>query len=364
MRIRLLPKDGQHGWIPYAWLIYLVIYFIVPFSQDFSWVSWTATLLGGFVFLALYFRGYWVDGRPLLAIVAAITLLGVLFSPTNWGATTFFIYAAAFLGRASRPRHAFRYLVLIEFILLAEIAFTTLSWPFAVPSLVFVIIIGGVNIHYAEIERKNLNLKRSQEEVQHLAMIAERERIARDLHDLLGHTLSMITLKSELAGKLIHHDPLAAEREISEVESVSREALQEVRRAVQGYKARSLKEELSKAREVLATAGVRATIQSVDLPLEPAQESALTLALRESITNIVRHADATLCTIQLHRQGEEVILEVSDDGKGGSSPEGSGLQGMRERVEALKGTISRDGSEGMRLRIHLPLGPHILENLT
>lgn len=361
--MRLLPKDGQYGWIPYAWLVYLIMYFIVPFTQDIGWTSWTVTLAGALVFLALYFRGFWVNGRPLLVIVAAITLLGVLYSPTNWGATTFFIYAAAFLGRACRPRHAIRYLVLIEVILLAVIALTSLSWPLATPSLVFVIIIGGVNIHYAEIERNNLSLKRSQEEVQHLAMIAERERIARDLHDLLGHTLSMITLKSELAGKLIHHDPLAAEREITEVESISREALQEVRRAVQGFKARSLPEELSKAREVLATAGIRATIQSVPLSLEPAQESALTLALREGITNIVRHANATLCDIQLHRTEGDVILEISDDGRGGSLSDGSGLQGMRERIEALKGTVSRDGSEGMRLKIQLPLGSQILESL-
>jgi two-component system sensor histidine kinase DesK len=194
----------------------------------------------------------------------------------------------------------------------------------------------------------------AQEEVERLAKTAERERIARYLHDLLGHTLSLITLKSELAGKLIEDDPERAGREIREVERISREALREVRTAVAGYRSAGIAEELERTRLALEAADVQLEYFAAPVELQPAQETVLALALREAVTNVIRHAAARTCRVALEQTAVEVRLEVRDDGRGGSAPEGIGLASMRERVEALGGRLERPAGNGTSLRIVLP----------
>ncbi len=198
-------------------------------------------------------------------------------------------------------------------------------------------------------------LRRADEEIERLAALAERERIARDLHDLLGHTLSVIVVKSELAARLAEGEPARARDEMRDVERIGREALSEVRAAVVGYRAKGLRGELDGARRALAAAGVETTVQA-DLPALPvAYESALALALRESVTNVVRHAGARHASIRIAMEPSGVVLEVTDDGRGGSGPEGAGLTGMRERIADLGGSVERDGGSGTRVRVTLPL---------
>src|SRR5204863_1450718 len=191
------------------------------------------------------------------------------------------------------------------------------------------------------------------EEVAHLAKVAERERIARDLHDLLGHTLSVIILKSELASRLAATQPERAAEEIRDVERISREALAEVRAAVRGYRSAGLESELRQAGETLKTAGIELQTAMETPPLTAIQESVFALAVREAVTNVVRHAQATVCRLSLRREGSWCQLEIADNGKGGALEEGSGLSGMRERVEALGGIVERDGSHGTLVRIRV-----------
>ena len=153
------------------------------------------------------------------------------------------------------------------------------------PAAVFSLVIGGVCIHGAEVKRANARLRMAQEEVERLAKTAERERIARDLHDVLGHTLSLITLKSELAGKLVGRDPERAGREIREVERISREALREVRTAVAGYRSEGLQAEMGRARLALESAGVRLEYFAAAGGAGPRAETVLALAMREAVTN-------------------------------------------------------------------------------
>ena len=180
------------------------------------------------------------------------------------------------------------------------------------------------------------------------------------MHDLLGHTLSSITLKSELASRLVRTDPVRAEREMREVAGVSRQALKEVREAVSGYRARTLAVELTRAREMLTAAGVRLEYFTEPLVLPPLQEGTLALALREAVTNVVRYARASVCTVRVLRVAapgrDEVRLEVDDDGTGKCTPDGAGLTGMGERAELLGGRLEVAGnSSGTRLRLSLPL---------
>jgi two-component system sensor histidine kinase DesK len=227
-------------------------------------------------------------------------------------------------------------------------------WVWA-PAAVFSLIIGGVNIHQAEVSRANARLRITQEEVERLAKAAERERIARDLHDVLGHTLSVIALKSELAGKLVDRDPDRAGREIREVERISRDALREVRTAIAGYRSEGLQAELARARLALESSGIKLEYFTQPVEPGPARETVLALALREAVTNLIRHSGARTCRISLRQEAGEVLLEVRDDGRGGAAPFGIGLSSMRERVEGLGGRMERQGDGGTVLLVALPL---------
>jgi two-component system sensor histidine kinase DesK len=216
-------------------------------------------------------------------------------------------------------------------------------------------VVGASNIHFAQRNRTNRKLIRAQGEIEHLAKVAERERIARDLHDVLGHTLSVIILKSELAGKLMDRDPQRAGTEIREVEQISRQALSEVRDAIRGYRSRGLEAEIAQAKSTLETAGVAVNCKTARVALPALQESVLSMAVREAVTNVVRHAHAGTCSLRLDQQNGSCRLEIEDDGRGGSQGEGNGLRGMRERVEMLGGTLHRDSQAGTRITITLPL---------
>ena len=216
-------------------------------------------------------------------------------------------------------------------------------------------IVGASNIHFAQRNRVNKKLLKAQEEIEHLATVAERERIARDLHDVLGHTLSVIILKSELAGKLMERDPNRAGHEIREVEQISRQALSEVRDAIRGYRSQGLPAELARAKATLETAGVAVQCEAARIEMPALHETVLSMAVREAVTNVVRHAHARTCALRLAQQNGSCRLQIEDDGRGGLESEGNGLRGMRERVEMLGGTLECNSRAGTRLTITLPL---------
>ncbi len=139
------------------------------------------------------------------------------------------------------------------------------------------------------------------------------------MHDVLGHTLSMIVLKSELAGRLIQADPLRASGEIGDVERTARQALAEVRQAIGGYRAESLAAEIERTRRTLNTAGLNLVCNAESIPLRPADETVLSLIVREAVTNIVRHANARECRLLIENQDGHALLIVADDGRGESA---------------------------------------------
>ena len=354
MRVKILPEREHLGWTPYAWLIYVVPFVAYPFLDQPHPGRIAPALAATAVFLVLYFRGYWEAGARLLAIIGAITLIGVLFLPVNIGAGAFFIYAASFAGGVGEPKRAFLVIGGVLAALLIEVRIldmSVFSWGWAA---VFSLLVGGVNVHFAQVRRSNARLRLAQDEIEHLAKVAERERIARDLHDLLGHTLSLIIIKSELASKLADRDPQRARDEIRDVERISREALAEVRQAVRGYRRGGLQSELEAAKEMLEAASIAVTAELDPVHLPPSHEAILALAMREGVTNVVRHSGASTCAIRLERQESQVRLTISDDGRGGTQASGLGLTGMQERGAALGGTVARDGSRGTTLTITLP----------
>ena len=359
--MRLLPESA--GWVAYVWLVYLLnLPVVLLFMGNATAADWLWMGVAIALFLPLYFLAYWLRGRKLLVVMAAVVLLAIVMIPRSPGANVFFIYAAAMAGFVGRPRQSGLAVCAVVLALLADAAFAwlVLEWSLPellyvyLPALVFSPIIGAVNVFHAERARQNARLRRAHEEVENLAKIAERERIARDLHDLLGHTLSMITLKSELASRLAEDDPTRAATEMRQVEEISRKALAEVRQVVRGYRSTGFGAELATARGALASADIAADVRIEPVDLVPAHESVLALALREAVTNVIRHAHATRCEVRLFRDGAGTHLEVEDDGRGGKHLEGSGLQGMRERLEAVGGRVRVSGGGGTTVRITLP----------
>jgi two-component system, NarL family, sensor histidine kinase DesK len=231
--------------------------------------------------------------------------------------------------------------------------------------LLLVLLIGFAMTGVSQLVRTTVELRKARATVAQLAANEERLRLARDLHDLLGHSLSLITLKSELAGRMLPDHPDKAAQQVADIEQVSRQALVDVREAVTGYRRPRLAAELAGAQVALTAAGITAAIPAEpDLDGVPEDtESALAWALREAITNVVRHSGAARCTVDLVRRqtldGPVVELSVEDDGPGGSGKgPGNGLTGLTERLEKAGGTLEAGRvKHGFRLTARVPAGP-------
>jgi two-component system sensor histidine kinase DesK len=354
--MNLLPKDDEVGYTPYVWLVYIVPFVAGPWlRKSVSSVEIAITFAALAAFLVLYFRGYWAKGRERTLIIGALVAMACALWPSNAGAGAIFIYAASFAGFIDPPRRSMRYIGAIALIVAAQAWWLEMNWYRALWPFVFVLIIGGINLHFSQVSKSNARLRLAHDEIEHLAKSAERERIARDLHDLLGHTLSVIILKSELASKLADRDPERARNEIRDVERISRDALGQVRNAVRGYRSGGLQREIDAARTALQSANVALQAQLAPITFTAAQEAVLALALRESVTNVIRHAYAKNCVITLAQTTTGCTLTIADDGSGGSYEFGTGLTGMRERIEALGGTLSANGTRGTTLTIEVPL---------
>src|SRR3954471_8053262 len=203
----------------------------------------------------------------------------------------------------------------------------------------------------------NAELVEAREELVRNAVAEERLRFARDLHDLLGHSLSLIALKSELAGRLAEHDPARARQEMADVEVAARRALAEVRDAVSGYREVSLAQALAEARSALSAAGIALRAPAPRESLPAAVDSVLGWVVREATTNVLRHSRARSVTVQVVHAADAVTLTVTDDGRGDAGSAGSGLAGLAERVAAIGGRLEAEPSSGrgFRLTVHLPL---------
>ncbi|WP_369395257.1 sensor histidine kinase [Streptomyces sp. CG1] len=228
--------------------------------------------------------------------------------------------------------------------------------------LLLVVLIGFAMVGVGQLIRTTVELRKARATVAQLAANEERLRLARDLHDLLGHSLSLITLKSELAGRMLPGHPDKAAQQIADIEQVSRQALVDVREAVTGYRRPRLAAELAGTQVALTAAGVTA-----EMPAEPdlagvpeEAESALAWALREAVTNVVRHSGADKCLVQLTQRqtldGPMLELCVEDNGSGGSgSGPGNGLTGLTERMEKAGGSLEAGRiKHGFRLVARVP----------
>lgn len=317
--------------------------------------NWTLTWVAVLAYIALFavVVAQWQRRRPFAWVILPLALLGMADAPLNYLAVIFFWTAASVVPWALRG-HVSRTIQWVTPILVAWVVEGSLTassahlrhaWLLHAPLLMLVLVAGNTWIVQALLA------------AQDLAKASERDRIARDLHDVVGHSLSVITLKAELAAWLLTQPEgrLRACREMAEVEGISRRALTDIRDTVLDARVDTLAAELERTAMTLRTAGVSLAYQCERSAIDAQQERILCLALREAVTNIVRHANAKSCRVRVQSQRDGHVLEVQDDGRGGGTLEGQGLKGMRERAEAGGGSVSRDTSAGTRLTVRLPL---------
>ena len=341
---KLLPESEENRLAPFVWLVYLFIFYFSLAFGNHTKVEYLAAAIGTLAFLGLYFWGYWLQEWHVAKAIIGIVLLGSYFGILTPGASVFFVYAGAFCCRLGNPKRAVTGLALIVVWTLLLSWLYQLSSFFYIPGIMFTLMIGGVNIYQAEIDKKKKQLILSQEEVKTLARTAERERIARDLHDLIGHTFSVITLKAELAGKLVDKDLLRAKDEIKQLENISRDALKQVREVVTGFRTSDLNNEFAHAKFTLESNDINFQYQFEDIEIDDNTNKELAIILKELITNILKHAHASKVSATLSKMKDRITLEVQDNGVGikadEKSKKGFGLRGIGERVEKLKGTFS------------------------
>lgn len=350
---RLLPPDDEMGRMNYAWLAYLGFLFM---PLTWGWQGWRfliPTLLSVVVFLPIYFwtlrqygpRAWWAMGATLL--------LSFALAPFNPSAFTYAVYAAAFTPVLDSPRIGALAVGAIVLVSATVFWLMGLPWPFVITGVGITTMVGASNLVFATIGKKNAALKLSQQEIRRVAGQAERERIARDLHDVLGHTMSVVIRKAELARRLIDAEPERARTEIMEVERVGREALKQVRETVTGYRVPELAAEAAAAKLALQSSGIET--QFDDPPPLPADSGAvLAMVLREAVTNIIRHSGASRAQVEFSRENGHFRMNVADDGRGGECEAGNGIRGMRERLAGVGGALEIEGENGCRLTALVP----------
>lgn len=345
----------------WGYLIFLGFILLSPtFETDPASYRWpleiAVVVVAGAAFIWGSIRGQtekWVSAAFLVAIAIAVT-------PTGSSAISVLpIYAAALIATFGTRRQVYIRLAVISVLTLAVLPTSPVPWPFvlflAFPA-VFVWIVGAAVYEDVALESHADALRAENARIEYLATVTERERISRDLHDLAGQALTGLILRSQLVQRLAPEDPARAIEEARAMESEARGLLAQFRGTVSGWQQATLIDELDGARRALGAAEVGLIEDVETVALAPSVETVLALALRESVTNVVRHSQARTCRIGFGQGDGVVTLSVVDDGVGAHDGAGSGLRGMRERVIAAGGQLSITDDGGTSVHVEIPIG--------
>jgi len=335
-----------------AWAVPLAYVFWAPYQQRAGWFEWTATTLTLAAVLGLFLAGiaHGEDRKFSAGICIALMCIAVGFLGYRPSGGIYFPVAAAFVPAAVAGGMHLSIAIVCAITLLfgAEwcLLYLDQSNGRLFPLFVAVeIVLSGIGVTF---------IFRQTREIQRRDKASERERIDKDLHDVLGHSLSSLALKAELARRIFPTDPGRALREIGEIEHIARQGLEDMRGAINGYYSGDISAELDRVEALLKAADVSVERRWEQLDMPPAYERVLALIVREAVTNILRHSQARACRLAVFRAGSAYRLDISDNGRGGSLEEGIGMRSIRTRAEALGGTAVWSSDVGTRLSVTLP----------
>jgi len=360
----IIPKST--GLSAYAWVIFCLLpfYFIFKFASPMEILFGIAAVLLFFATYRISFisRGWIV--YVSVSIEMAISIVMTLFL----GYVYFSIFLAFYIGNIEHKAGFLSIYIVhlvttiaavsVGYFLQTEIFLT--QFPFIIISVIGVILL-PVNMYYRnKREALESQLKDANKKISQLVVLEERQRIARDLHDTLGQKLSLIGLKSDLAGRLIKTKPEKAEKELDDIHQTARTALKEVREMVSDMKDAKLQDEMVRVRQILQAAQIDFQVKGdpvlQDTPL--LVENVLTMCLKEAVTNLVKHSQATFCHISILQEKDEVVLKVRDNGVGFIDKKDTfkenGLKGMRERLEFVNGNLEVLSHKGTIVTIQVP----------
>jgi two-component system, NarL family, sensor histidine kinase DesK len=366
------PTDADRPTGPRRWgLMFAAIwlfYLLSPLGAAWDrrdlrgWIGFVATLVFAATYLAVFVRMRWrhtgAPFRPpmrpaqgVAVVLVQVALAVVMCATIGQKGDAAAVYIAVTCVMCLQTRWAW--------LASLAVALTTYAATVWVPdwhrdegilfgTLVATLAIWGI----AQAINRNIEVLAVREENARLALADERNRFARDLHDILGHSLTVITVKAELANRLIDMDPDRARNELADLERLSRDALADVRRAVEGYRELTLPGELARAGMALSAAEIAAELPNTTDDVPTDRRELFAWAVREGITNVIRHSGAQRCTVVL---GEHEV-EIRDDGRGTDvASAGNGLTGLRERAAALGGTVlTQSLHPGFSLKVVVP----------
>ncbi|WP_028400621.1 sensor histidine kinase [Ectobacillus panaciterrae] len=359
-KFQLFPD--KHGYFPLIWLVYL--FFPLHYLMEEPRLKMIVGYLLLAIFIVAYRQVYFAKKRMFSLWV--MIQIGIIFTYSafyhiNYVYMHFFV--ATFVGMAFTRKQ----FIQLFSMFVSSIAFSLIlqrgTWSLddilnMLPMLILMLLFPfGLQ---AGRKRKELEgkLNKANEQIQELVKREERQRIARDLHDTLGHTLSLITLKSQLVEKLVTKDPERAKLEAKEIEQTSRAALKQVRELVTEMRSITIAEEIVQVQAILQAAGIAFQYEEEadTANIAPLTQNIMGMCLREAVTNVVKHSQATVCTVRVYITKGETVLEVKDNGVGIQSAEGNGLNGIQERLALLEGVLKlASGNGGTEVAISIPL---------
>lgn len=359
----IFPKNT--GLSLFAWIAFCLLPFYFIFRS-----SAVAEVIIGILLIILFFTTYrlsFIKRGWTVYVSVGIEIVISIGMTIYFGYVYFSLFLAFFIGNIqNKAGFVTLYIIhLVTTITAITLGFFTQSQllfnqiPFVIICLIGVILLPFNMYNRNKREKLEDQLEDAQEIITQLLVVEERERIARDLHDTLGQKLSLIGLKSELAGKLIQSKPELAAMELRDINQTARMALKEVRELVAGMKGTRLKEEIIRVRQLLDAARIEFHLEGnpdfEDIPL--LVENVMSMCVKEAVTNVVKHSEATRCTISVIPSKEKLVVTILDNGKGiqlTNFIEGNGIIGMRERLEFVNGSLKIDSTNGTKLAILVP----------
>lgn len=359
-------STGLTGLSPYVWVVFCILPFYFIFRS-----SSTPEVVSGIVMIILFFvcyrqsfvsRGwlvyFWTSVQILISIAMTVLFSYVYFS----------IFLAFFIGNVKNRAgfytlyaiHLISTFVTVNYGLVTQNKLFFTQFPFILICLIVVILLPFNTYSQKKQDRLEGQLEDANKRIDELVKLEERQRISRDLHDTLGQKLSLIGLKSDLAGKLVHQDPERAHAEMLDVQQTARHALKEVREMVTQMRGTRLDEEMHRVGQILAAADIELSLTG-DPKLANTTllaENVLSMCLKEAVTNVVKHSRAMKCDIAIQSTDTEVAVAVKDDGVGMKLRpgyyRGNGLRGMKERLEFVNGSLDVSSDRGVAITFRVP----------